>query len=438
MKKVLIVAYYWPPSAGSGVQRWLKMVKYLRDFGWEPIVLTPSNPDFNLQDPGLLADIPKDIQVLRLPILEPFALYNKFMGQKDESRVNPVFSDPNRKPKLKERFALWVRSNLFIPDARMMWIRPASKYLINWLKDNPVDAMVTTGPPHSMHLIGLRVKKATGIPWLADFRDPWTRIDFYRELNLEKWADQKHHRLEREVSRTADALVVIGNTMREEYESLTVKPVAVITNGYDDADFSFKDAAPEPDKEFSIVHVGMLGKARNHPVFWEALQELRNEYPPFARDLKIKFYGKADPAVEASVKQYNAESWVKFYPYMSHAEIIQVQRRAQVLLLSVNNTHNARGILTGKIFEYLAIQRPILAIGPTDGDAAAILRDTAAGLISGFSDKETLKQHITRYYSWYKTGTLKVDNSGTEKYSRRNLAGRMAGMLNLVSTPEKK
>ena len=418
------------------MQRWLKFVKYLRLYGWEPVVFTPENPDFNIQDPTLTAEVPEGITVLRLPITEPFALYNRFMGQKDDSRVNPVYTDPNKKPSFKQRLALWIRSNVFIPDARMLWIRPASKFLIHYLKHNHIDALVTTGPPHSMHLIGRRVKRATGIPWLADFRDPWTKIDFYQELNLSTMADRRHHALERSVAQTADALTVIGNTMREEYMQITDKPVGVITNGYDEQDFRFDGPAPTLDAEFSILHVGMLGKARNHPVFWEALTELRHENPDFARRLLVKFYGKADPVIEADIARHNAESWVKFYPYLPHRQIIEVQRKAQVLLLSVNDTHNARGILTGKIFEYLAIKRPVLAIGPPDGDAAAVLRDTGAGLISGFTDKKLLKKHLLQYFNAYKAGTLQIPGGNTENYSRRNLTARMAGMLNLITGSE--
>jgi glycosyltransferase involved in cell wall biosynthesis len=433
LKKVLIVAYYWPPSGGSGVQRWLKFVKYLRNFGWEPIVFTVSNPDFSLRDETLLADVPENLKVLTHPIWEPFAIYNKFMGQKDEGRVNPVYLASNKNASFKDRLAVWIRGNLFIPDARMFWIKPASGYLVNWLKNNNVDAIVTTGPPHSMHLIGQRIKRATGLPWLADFRDPWTKIDFYQELRLSKWADNKHHALEKAVANQADHLVVIGNTMKEEFSQITPKPITVITNGYDEADFIVSKGEKEHtllDEKFSILHVGMLGKARNHPVFWRALFELRLANKDFAHDMVVKFYGKADPVVEESVRQHQAESWVKFYPYLPHNQIIQVQRKAQLLLLSVNNTHNAKGILTGKIFEYLAIQRPILGIGPVDGDAASVLNHTGAGLISDFEDLEGLKNNILYYYNLYRQKTLSVDPTGTEKYSRRNLTEKLAEVLN--------
>ena len=431
-KKVLIIAYYWPPSAGSGVQRWLKFVKYLRDYGWEPIMYTPLNPDFDLKDTELVKEIPEGITILKQPILEPFQFYNKLVGKKSENQVNPIMKGEG-KPDWKGRLALWIRANIFIPDSRMFWISPSVKFLNKWLRNNQVDAIVTTGPPHSMHLIGLGVKKKYNLPWLADFRDPWTKIDFFHELNLEPWAKRKHFRLEKEVLDAANHIVVVGSNMKAEYEAETKTPVSVITNGFDPADIDLSEEV-RLDSKFSIVHIGMLGKARSHTIFWQGLYELRNENEEFATLLEVHIYGISDPVVMEQIKNFEDTSWIKFMPYLPHHEVIQVQRKAQVLLLSVNNVPSAKGIITGKIFEYLAIARPVLCIGPLDGDAAAIIKKANAGPVVDFEDMEGFKKAVMALYSNFREGKNFVSASGIEQYSRKVLCGDVADILNAITS----
>ena len=219
MKKVLIITYYWPPSGGPGVQRWLKFAKYLPEFGYEPIIYTPQNPEAPAIDESLLKDIPEGIEVLKQPIWEPYNWYRQFLGQKDK-KIGSGFVSEKKEPGILHKISVWVRGNFFIPDARRFWIKPSVKYLTKYLKENSVDAVISTGPPHSMHLIGLGLKKQLDINWIADFRDPWTNIDFYQELMLSSWADKKHHDLEKEVLTRADKVVTIGYTMSQEMKYL--------------------------------------------------------------------------------------------------------------------------------------------------------------------------------------------------------------------------
>jgi glycosyltransferase involved in cell wall biosynthesis len=424
MKRVLIIAYYWPPSAGSGVQRWLKFVKYLKEYGWEPIVYTPLNPDFDLKDERLMAEIPEGIEILKQPIQEPFTWYATLVGKKADAQVNPVMKGEST-VNWKSRLALWIRANLFIPDSRMLWIRPSIRFLSKYLKENPVDAMVTTGPPHSMHLIGLGLKKKMRkLPWLADFRDPWTKIDFYHELPLEGWADRRHKRLER--------TVLVGKQMQEDLFKEGFSHVEVITNGFDPADIDLKQPIV-PDKKFTILHIGMLGKARSHPIFWKGLHELRQENPDLAKDLEVHLYGVTDPIVQDQISGLGDTSWVHFLPYVSHEKVIQIQRQARVLLLSVNNVPSAKGIITGKIFEYLAIGRPILCIGPPDGDAAFIVREAGAGPVVGFEDLHGLKAAVMQLYTNWRTGSDLENQGSFNKYSRKELCGDIAKILGKIS-----
>jgi glycosyltransferase involved in cell wall biosynthesis len=268
LKKVLIISYYWPPSGGAGVQRWLKFAKYLPQFGWQPIIYTPENPDFSIKDESLLKDIPKEAEVLKTKIWEPYRLYKLFSGKKSENANAGFFA--GGKKSWKQRLSIFIRGNFFIPDPRVFWVKPSVKYLKKYIEENAIDAIVSTGPPHSMHLIALGLKKHfPTIKWIADFRDPWTEIDFYHELQLTSWADKKHKRLEKEVIESADEVLVIGNKMAEQFSKLK-ENVSVIYNGFDEDDFP-----KNPNEEsnyFTIVSVGSMNKDRHHEEFWKHLK----------------------------------------------------------------------------------------------------------------------------------------------------------------------
>ncbi|MFZ1686280.1 MAG: glycosyltransferase, partial [Flavobacteriales bacterium] len=236
MKRVLIITYYWPPNGGAGVQRWLKMAKYLPQYGWQPVVYTPSNPEVIVPDTTLERELPPEVEVVKRPITEPYSLYKRLTGRKADEKVHLGFLNEKKKKGWREDVAVWIRGNAFVPDARVWWVRPSVKFLAEYLRAHRVDAIVSTGPPHSMHLIALGLKKRfPDLRWIADWRDPWTTIDFYHQLKLTAWADRKHHRLERTVIRTADLNVAVGWTMAEELKSLGAKRTEVITNGFDPA-----------------------------------------------------------------------------------------------------------------------------------------------------------------------------------------------------------
>lgn len=428
MKKVLLISYYWPPSGGSGVQRPLKFVKYLRDFGWEPIVYTVENPEAPEIDESLLKEIPQGVEVLKTKAFEPYSIYRTLTGKGKNAKINPTFFGKNNKRSLVDKIVLWIRSNIFVPDPRMFWINPSVKYLVEYIKNHPVDAIISTGPPHSMHLIAKGVKAKTGLPWIADFRDPWTNIDYFSELSLSSFALNKHHRLEKSVLNTADEILVVGSMMVNEFVEKTSKPITLIPNGYDAADYSFESEI-ELDKDFSIVHLGMLGKARNHDAFWKAIAEFIQENELFSQRLKIKLYGKLDNSVQSSVDEFSLQNWVEYHSYVPHQEVVNIQRKAQVLYLPLNDSINAKGILTGKLFEYLAVKRPVLCVGPEDGDAAKVLLDAGAGLIADFTDKDGLKKHLSNYFEKYLNNTLQINSNGVEQYSRKNLTGELSKIL---------
>ncbi len=429
MKKVLIITYYWPPSGGAGVQRWLKFVKYLREFGWEPVVYTPENPEVPAIDHSLEKDIPEGITVLRTKVWEPYSAYKRFVGRKKDDSIKAGFLSEKKKAGLTEKIAVWIRGNFFIPDARKFWIKPSIKYLTNYLKEHPVDAIVSTGPPHSMHLIALGIKKKLNIPWLADFRDPWTNIDFYDKLMLSDFADKKHKRMELSVLKAADKLVTVSWNWALDFKKLGAKKIDVITNGFDPDDFN--NIKFNPPQKFTMVHIGSMNRDRNPHVLWEALNELLTEEPSLLHDLKIVFIGQTDYSVFESIEKFGLSEYVEKTDYKPHDELMNSAANASVLLLPLNNTPNVKGIIPGKIFEYLALKRPVLCIGSNLGDSAKIIKECHAGFVIDFNDKVTMKTCIRDLYERYKSDNLYLDEDDEiiNQFSRKNLTKKIAGLL---------
>jgi len=422
-KKVLIITYYWPPSGGSGVQRWLKFSKYLRDFNIEPVIYTVDNPSYPIKDTSLESEIPLGLEVLKQPIFEPNSFLSIFGNNKKKESAG--FLNPN--PTLLGRFFQYVRANYFIPDARKFWIKPSVKFLSNYLKNNEIEVVITTGPPHSMHIIGLALRDKFKIKWISDFRDPWTEIDYFQQLPLTKKANKKHHQLEQEVLEKSDMVIVVGETMKKKFLKHNHN-IEVLTNGFDSYENSL---TIELDSNFSITHVGLMNADRNPTILWEVLYEISSENIDFKNNLRIKFIGKIDDTVIQDIQVFNPKNIVRI-PYLDHEEVRKYQASSQVLLLSINHVSSAKGIITGKIFEYLQAKRPILGIGPEDGDAAAILKKTNAGNIVGFNNKVELKAAVLKLYKDFKEEKLFVKSIDIEQFHRKNITRQLAQVIKKV------
>jgi len=407
MRKVLIITYYWPPSGGAGVQRWLKFVKYLREFGWEPVIYTPSNPGFPVIDNSLASDIPDGIEVIKTAIWEPYEFYKKLTGKKSDAYLNSGLPIPKKSPGLLDQFSVWIRGNLFIPDARKFWINPSFRFLIKYLKENQIDAIVSTGPPHSMHLIALKLKKRLNIPWLADFRDPWTDIDYYKDLKISAFADHRHKRLEKMTVTECSAMVVVSREMKENYEKMGGKNVHLITNGFDPVDMEVAEVSR--DQKFSISHIGTLPPGINLTGLWQVLTGLCETVPDFRMNLEIKLVGRVDQAVLDSLAEFNLSDCLTRIEYVAHNRVAALMKQSATLLIAINkDSPNVKGILTGKFFEYLASARPIIAIGPTDGDLARILQESEAGYIATFDDLAGIRNIVLMLYNKYLSNSLTI------------------------------
>jgi len=428
-KKVLIVSYYWPPSGGAGVQRWLKFVKYLKDFGWEPIVYTPKNNEIPVYDESLVKDIPEDITILKKDIWEPYTFYKKFIGARKDEKFNiGGFISENKSYGLKDKISTFIRGNFFIPDARKFWIKPSVKFLKKYLKDNPVDIIVTTGPPHSLHLIGLKLKRKLNLPWIADFRDPWTRMFTYKDLMLTHWADKKNKKLEKKVLENANHILTVGWTLKESLKDLGANNLSVITNGYDDDDF--KNVEVKESQSFCITHTGNISRSKNSEIFWIAVSELLNEDKTLMKNLEIRLSGKLDHTVSQHIKKYQLERYVNKLGYLNHDQVILEQKGAKLLLLLTSDNIYSKGAVPGRLFEYLAAQRPIIAIAHPESDLAKVLEESEAGITINFKDKDKLKKSIKSLYRDYLNDSLRLKSEKSEKYSRKFLTQKLADLLN--------
>ncbi len=438
MKKVLIITYYWPPTGGSGVQRWVKFSKYLPSFGWQPVIYTPENPEMTSIDRSIENDVPKEAVVIKRHITEFYSLYRKFTGKKDASaqEVNPI---NNQKKTFKQKLLLFLRGNLFIPDPRISWVRPSIHFLKKYLKEHPVDVIVSTGPPQSMHLIARALAKATGTPWIADFRDPWTKMFYFKHLHLCKWAERKHQRLERQVLDDATRIVAVSPLVQEDFQLMTDTPVELITNGYDEDDF---DQVVEQDGYFNVTHTGLFAADGNPEVLWQALADKCRDDKDFERLLRIRLVGKTDREIIASINAAGLGEHLVNLGYQEHNNAVREQKNASLLILPLRKEPEYKATLPGKLFEYLASMNPILGIGQTDGAMARIVNQTGAGVVFGWEDKESVASYINLCWSRFNSVDVQDDvttlqdvdadddkKNAIRQFSRKALTERMAQLF---------
>ena len=426
MKKVLIISYYWPPAGGPGVQRWLKFITYLPKFGIEPIIYIPENPSYPILDSNLINEVPEGVSILKQPIFEPYSLAVK-IGGKSSKKISSGIIPKQEKQSVIQKLMLWIRGNMFIPDARKFWIKPSVKYLSNVITEQKIDTIITTGPPHSMHLIGLGLKKRLNINWLADFRDPWTSIGYHKKLRLHKNSAKKHIALEQQVLDTANEIIVTSKGTFNEFAQKTNKPITIITNGFE-PNVSKKELPL--DTKFSLAHIGSLLSERNPVILWEVLNELTIENTSFAANFELKLAGVVSEVVMESIINNGLIKYVNNLGYVSHKVAQELQQQSQVLLLIEIDSKETQMIIPGKLFEYLQSGRPILSLGPPNADFSTIIKETNTGSFFRYTDKQILKNEIINYYNLYLKEELKTSPKGIEKYTRENLTKQLATVLN--------
>lgn len=440
MKRVLIITYYWPPSGGSGVQRWVKFAKYLPKEGWQPVIYTPENPELTTIDKTLAAEIPPEAEVVKTHIFEPYGIYRKLMGKgsstdlkaltsagSDGNEVNPVNGG---KKSWKQKLSLYIRGNFFIPDPRIMWVSPSVKFLKSYLKKHPVDAIVSTGPPQSMHLIGLELSKATGLPWLADFRDPWTKIFYFKHLELTHRSEAKHQALEKKVVDGATRVIAVSPMVKKDFEAITSTPVELITNGFDEEDFNDPF---EADEYFNITHTGLFASDGDPEILWKVLAAKCQEDKEFRKLLRIRLVGKTDQEIVNSIETAGLGPNLVNLGYQSHEVAVREQRNASVLILPLRKEPEYEAVLPGKLFEYLASRRPILGIGQTDGAMAQVVRNTGSGIVYDWNEEQKIRRWVDFSWDEFKNNELLDNATDISMYSRRRLTKRLVSLLEEIT-----
>ncbi len=425
-KKVLIITYYWPPSGGPGVQRWLKFVKYLPEFDIEPIVYIPENPNYPLLDEALTREVSDTVTIIKQPIFEPYKIASLFSKTKTKSIASGLINA--KKQSVVEKLLLYIRGNFFIPDARKFWVKPSVNYLRKYIETHQIETIITTGPPHSLHLIGLALKEQLPIKWYADFRDPWTTIGYHHKMKLTKASQKKHQLLEREVLQKANHVITTSETTKQEFSRLTKQPITVITNGYDDRSITTPVIL---DSKFSLAHIGSLLTGRNPEVLWKAIAELLEELPNFKNDFELKLIGAVSEDVLATINLYGLEKYVHLKGYLPHLEAQQEQRKSQVLLLIEIDSEVTKCIIPGKLFEYMQSHRPILAFGPENSDFKTIIKETNTGscFTYAMSSKALVKEKIKSHYEAYQNNRLTSSGIGINKYHRKSLTEALSKLL---------
>ena len=382
-KKVLIVTYYWPPAGGPGVQRWLKFAKYLPEFGWEPIIYTPENPSYPLVDETLIKEVPQDLKIVKTNIWEPYQIAEKF--SKSNKKFKGGQFDVGKNQSFVSKLSIFIRGNFFIPDARKFWVKPSIKFLKEYLTENHIDTIVTTGPPHSLHLIGLELKKELpNLKWIADFRDPWTEISYYKHLKLTSSSDKKHRQLEKSVFENADLTLATSYTDAENFRKNGANAFCV-TNGFDVSEslsvgeLESLNETPKPSNyktlkpKFTLSYVGVLEQLRNPENLWKSLKDLCETNPDFANDFELKFVGRIDDKILNDIENSVLKNNIKNLGYLSHDESVKEMEKSDLLLITNFPNESSKGIIPGKLFEYLATGLPVLTLGDPDGDSAKIL-----------------------------------------------------------------
>tara|TARA_B110000027_G_scaffold133808_1_gene163397 strand:- start:74 stop:1354 length:1281 start_codon:yes stop_codon:yes gene_type:complete len=424
VKKVLIITYYWPPAGGPGVQRWLKFVKYLPEFGIEPIVYCPQNPNYPIIDTSMVSEVSSKLEVIQKPINEPYK-WAQLVSKSKTSKLSKGIINGEKKQTILEKILLFIRGNFFIPDARVSWVKPSVSFLYDYIKTHKIDTIITTGPPHSLHLIGLQLKRMHQLKWITDFRDPWTQIGYHKKLKLTPLSKHKHEQLESSVLNESDEIIVTSPQTKAIFSRLSATPISVITNGYD---FEIIKNS-KLDSKFTLSHIGSLLEGRNPHVLWKIISEMVNQSTEFSEAFQLNLIGHVSESVLDSIKFFGLDGYTRQMGYVSHSEALLYQKNTQLLLLIEEDSKETQYIIPGKLFEYMASKRPIIALGPKESDIQDILVSTCSGAYFKYTDAESLRICLISHFDAYKSNSLKVESIGLEHYSRRRLTFKLSEKL---------
>ena len=425
--KVLIVTYYFPPAGGAGVQRTLKFVKYLREFGWEPVVLTAENADYPAYDESLLKELPPDVKIYRSKIIEPYKLYRKLTGKAEgaSSDIATLTLSENQKRKKSEVISEWVRSTFFVPDARMLWYFFATKLGRKIIKKEKIDLIFSSAPPYTTHLIGHNLAKKSGLPWIADFRDSWIGW-----LSTPQWRPKLSRffetKMERSVLQDASKILTVSNGIKEDllgrHSDLNDDRWILLPNGYDSQDFK-NVTATHKDPRITITYTGSMYGNRNPEALVVALEELVKTKPELSEKLLIRLVGRVGGPIIDRIKSSTVSKMFELVPYVTHAQSLEYLLSTDYALLIIDDAPANKGILTGKLFEYIGAGKPILALAP-DGEAADLIQSEQLGVVFHPNDIDAIKNHISELIEspFPENKKLQPPNKFDRKFLTKSLA----------------
>jgi len=437
MKKVLIVTYYWPPAGGPGVQRILKFAKYLPQFGWQPIILTVHQGEYPAIDESLINEVPTDIKVYKTGSLEPGFLYKKFLGLKNKDKI-PVAVLAEKDKNWKKKIANWIRLNFFIPDAKIGWL-PAAVSTGKKIIDREKPAIIfSSSPPPTVHLIAQKLKKYSSLNWIADFRDPWTDIHYYEEYKRLWLSERFDSRLEKTVLNVADKIVCVSqyDIEMDFGKKVSTKKCINIANGFDEADFKDIIEAKQSGKIFNLLHLGAVGVERNPVNLFKAIQRMDSEHIISQHDFQLTFVGKVEEVIHDSIKDYGISGYVTLVPYVPHRQALEFSSKATIMLLLITQSQKNIRILPGKTFEYMRTKKPVLSLGPENGEVARILDESNTGRVIDYSKDEEIFRYLkTMYLNWKGNKSFpKLTTHILEKYTRKSLTRQLTTVFNEPNT----
>ena len=423
MKKILIITYYWPPKGGVGVQRWLKLTKYLMKHNYRPIIYTPDGGVSPLVDESLINYIPSSLEIIKRKIFEPQKILGVFTQKPPSSDILV-----KKRPSFFSKILIWLRANLFVPDSRSTWIKPSVRFLNSYLEKNPIDIVLSTGPPHSMHMIGLGLKKIHKVTWIADFRDPWTDIEYFDNLPLLSSKRIQHEKKEKEVVCNADMILTVSQSWADDFQKIGAKKTYVLPNGYDPDDYNYT-VSKDKVFEFKIGHFGLYNQLRDHSFFWKTLQKLSTNVSDFDSNLKLLFAGEVHEHFFEQMKLFEFNSKLHHHPYLSHDKTIKNMMECDLLLLTQADSKAVLGRIPAKFFEYLGARKPILAIGKKDSDLEKIISQISYAWFIDFGNEKLLYDSVLEIYN-LRTNNHQF-NDDISKFSRDNQA---MDLINIINT----
>jgi len=418
--KVLIATYYWPPSGGPGVHRYLKFAKYLFDFEIEPIVLTVKNPTYPFRDESLTSEIPKKLKVYKSKTIEPFQIYAKLKSNKPEN-IKPTVEIES--DSFIASVGSWIRANFFIPDARAGWVLAARPQAERLVKQQNIQTVITTGPPHSFHFIGKHLQKKFGIRWLADFRDPWTQVYYNKILPRTYVADKIDEILEKSILNKADEVIAVTPSQAGNYRKIFERDYHVITNGFDPEDFKHNGIKNKQSSSILIRHIGNIRVAAVPEMFLKAVKALENTI-----DMKVEFIGDNNPRLEKLIKNFQLQNTVFLKEYQPHKIATKKMTESDILVLYVPDVDDIRHHIPGKLFEYIGSGRPVLMLGPVDGDSAAILEEQEAGIACDVNDIDAIKKGLKKLIE-QKSSTVRPVDLENHPYSTIQLTESLSRLI---------